>query len=698
MLPLTLLLAVAGAADRPVGAAQTYTSIGAAVAASVTGDRLLVDPGVYLESPITWGGGALTIEAVGGPGSAQVTLSAGPELLDIRQSSAITWVGIDFDGGSVGRFATLFRADLVVTDAVLSGGSGSGGGAIQAVNQCNVTATRVTFSGNSSDSGGAIALTNSDLVLADSLVTGNTTTGTGTIRCDGGSLCSLENTQFTYNDAASAAALWVNGALTTLWTATDACGNTGGGEIVVLGATTATVLNSVFYDHVGLTAPMLRVASGTSTIQNNHFVGAASSAGGSALQVDGTATLRNNLIAHNIGGGPVVVGNGPTTSLYNLFFQNVTSDSDALGANDIQGYDPLLGVLVPGNCDFAPLVPGTLSPAIDAGDPLYFDGDGTRADIGAFRSLIGTPNTDGDDDDGDGYASPWDDCDDTDANIRPGAVEVFCDGIDQDCDPATLDAPDRDADGYDTCSECDDLDATVSPGRAESTCNGRDDDCDALTADDPDADGDGVGLCSDCDDTDPLATPGGAEVTCNGIDDDCNQSTLDDQDADGDGVTVCQSDCDDTNPAASEPVQVYLDQDRDGYGRGQETFAVCGMPNNASLINGDCDDTDPNTFPGALEIPEDMKDNDCDGSLIVDNDGDGSPWSEDCDDLNANRSPDLEEIPGDGKDQDCDGWDAGEVITGGAGWNCGGCDQGGGGGWAWVVALAALRRRAVSRR
>lgn len=697
MASLIFLIAVAGAADLAVGPTQTHPTIAAAVAVAAPGDRVLVDPGTYVESPITWNNGAITIEAAAGPGTVLVELATGPQLLDVLQTSSVTWTGLDFDGGSLGRFATLFRGNLTVTDAVITGGSGSGGGAIQAVNQCDVVATRVTLSGNSSDAGGAIALTNSDLSLIDSVVSGNTTTGDGTVRCDGGSLCSVEGTLFQGNTAGSGSALWVNGATTTLWTASDACGNLGGGEVVWFGATTATVINSVFYDHTGLTAPQLRVAAGASaTVQNNHFVGAGSSVGGSAVRVEGSATLRNNLVAHNLGGGPAVQGNGATTSRYNLFFDNQPADTDSAGTGDIFGYDPLIGPLVAGSCDFAALVPGLLSPAIDAGDPGFTDADGTRSDIGAFRNLVGTPLTDGDDDDGDGFDSPWVDCDDTDPAIHPNATELFCDGVDQDCDPATPDNPDRDGDGFDTCVECDDLDAAVSPGAAETSCNGRNDDCNPATPDDPDGDGDGVGVCTDCNDADPTAVPGGAEVGCNGVDDDCNVATADDGDADGDGVSLCQQDCDDNNAAASQMFDIYLDEDRDGFGRGQNPVSYCGLPSNASLVNGDCDDTDPNTYPGALELPEDMKDNDCDGSLTVDNDGDGSPWSEDCDDLNANRSPELAEIPGDGKDQDCDGWDGGEVLTGGAGVTCGGCDQGGGSGWAWLGAalLAAGRRRA----
>jgi hypothetical protein len=102
------------------------------------------------------------------------------------------------------------------------------------------------------------------------------------------------------------------------------------------------------------------------------------------------------------------------------------------------------------------------------------------------------------------------------------------------------------------------------------TCNGRDDDCNAATLDAPDADGDGVTVCAgDCDDTRADVRPGLVEVTCNGRDDDCNAATLDAPDADGDGVTVCAGDCDDTRadvrPGLAEECTSGRDDDCDGH-------------------------------------------------------------------------------------------------------------------------------------
>lgn len=157
-----------------------------------------------------------------------------------------------------------------------------------------------------------------------------------------------------------------------------------------------------------------------------------------------------------------------------------------------------------------------------------------------FNTCVGLVDADGD-----GYFSVVD-CDDSNAAIRPEALEI-CDGLDNDCDGFAEEGmetyADNDGDGFgdpqvimpcDTPGvannlDCDDNNAALNPGALE-VCDGQDNDCDG-TVDEglgnfyADADGDGLGdpgqpvPCTtpgavqnngDCDDTDP--TPCGVVV------------------------------------------------------------------------------------------------------------------------------------------------------------------------------------------
>jgi hypothetical protein len=239
------------------------------------------------------------------------------------------------------------------------------------------------------------------------------------------------------------------------------------------------------------------------------------------------------------------------------------------------------------------------------------------------------------------------DCSDTDKNVHPAAPEL-CNGFDDDCNGVIDDGlptydyyPDSDGDtfgsatmspfvtcdvrpdGYTTDhSDCDDSLADVYPG-AEEICNGMDDDCDGFVdQDDPegvsgyftfywDSDGDGFGLDSptiqdcdapagyvaengDCDDDRATVYPGAVE-TCNGLDDNCDGQR------------------DDSFPR----VYFFVDKDDDGFG--DEEVKACEEledPAGAGLASarGDCNDSAPDVYPGALDGVSDGVDQDCGGS------------------------------------------------------------------------------------
>jgi hypothetical protein len=75
----------------------------------------------------------------------------------------------------------------------------------------------------------------------------------------------------------------------------------------------------------------------------------------------------------------------------------------------------------------------------------------------------------------------------------------------------------------------------------------------------------------------------------------------------------------------------------------------------------DCAPLDPAVHPGAAEIPNNGVDENCDGSLGFDRDGDGSwapPLGGDCNDGAAGIRPGAADAPENGVDENCDGADA----------------------------------------
>ena len=81
-----------------------------------------------------------------------------------------------------------------------------------------------------------------------------------------------------------------------------------------------------------------------------------------------------------------------------------------------------------------------------------------------------------------GYVANNTDCDDSNAAIHPGALEL-CNGLDDDCDGLTDEGGlcDQDGDGYTSGQgDCDDTNAAIHPGAPE-LCDGLDNDCDGLT-------------------------------------------------------------------------------------------------------------------------------------------------------------------------------------------------------------------------
>jgi MYXO-CTERM domain-containing protein len=267
----------------------------------------------------------------------------------------------------------------------------------------------------------------------------------------------------------------------------------------------------------------------------------------------------------------------------------------------------------------------------------------------------------------DGYVEDNSDCDDTDAEVYPGAPEVPYDGIDQDCDGSDL--TDVDGDGYDAeivgGTDCDDTEATTNPAAIE-TADGVDEDCDDVLDEGTvwyDDDGDGFTEDGgDCDDAEPTINPAEREI-CDGIDEDCDE-IIDEEtecyDDDGDGYSEVEGDCDDTNaaigPDAAEIFGNGIDDDCDGI---VDNYATDADGDGYTIAGGDCDDANADIHPGAVEL-ENGIDDDCDGVVdegtnAFDDDGDGYSENDgDCNDKEPMTFPGAPEVNGNGVDDDCD--------------------------------------------
>jgi len=280
-----------------------------------------------------------------------------------------------------------------------------------------------------------------------------------------------------------------------------------------------------------------------------------------------------------------------------------------------------------------------------------------------------------------GWSSSATDCDDADGSNSARFAEL-CDGVDNDCDGVVDNGLvfgdwflDADGDGFGddttvltTCDpptgwvavggDCDDASEVIFPGGPEF-CDGLDENCNGLVDEDAsdgtpgflDLDGDGygddatagawcagvlpaeyTGFGGDCDDTNAAISPEEREV-CSGVDDDCD-GLVDDLDSSVDPASF---------------TDWYPDVDVDGFGDASaEAVRRCEAPRGKIADSTDCDDSDAQSFPGAIDIPGDGVDQNCDGvdtAPDADTDGDGLL---DVDEIALGSSPIDADTDGDG--------------------------------------------------
>lgn len=217
------------------------------------------------------------------------------------------------------------------------------------------------------------------------------------------------------------------------------------------------------------------------------------------------------------------------------------------------------------NADIYPFAPDTWYDNVDSdcqsNDDFDADSDGVRSKTGGGEDCDDEPLDDAD------HPGPGA------AETYPGAEDIWYDGVDQDC--AGDDDYDQDGDGYvdEQWFNGDDAPETLW---CPSCGDGNKGDCD----DDPSDDDSSVLPAAD-------VNAGATDTWYDGVDQDCSSDDDFDQDLDG-----------------------YADDDSLVDGLVPETAHCDACP---LSVPGDCDDTDADFFPDALEDPSSSDDQDCDG-------------------------------------------------------------------------------------
>jgi hypothetical protein len=192
-----------------------------------------------------------------------------------------------------------------------------------------------------------------------------------------------------------------------------------------------------------------------------------------------------------------------------------------------------------------------------------------------------------------GYVANSTDCNDTDVAINPNTVWYMDMDGDLQGDLMSTFTGCTPPSGYVLNSgDCDDTNPTVAAPTmyyVDADNDGFGDDATGiLTCIQP---ANTVTIGGDCNDANNTIYPGATEI-CDGFDNNCNG----------------------TNDEGLIFNTYYLDSDNDQYGAGIGLVSCEAIPlPGYVLVNGDCDDTNPNVYPGATEILANDIDENCDG-------------------------------------------------------------------------------------
>jgi parallel beta-helix repeat protein len=357
-------------------------------------------------------------------------------------------------------------SSLTITDCIISDNTAGKGGGIYCTDSSSLTITDSTISYNSTEygAGGIYCTDSSSLTITDSTITGNSTSA----RYTGGGIvvysATITNCTISNNHGGGIYCSDSSTITNCTITGNSAAGyyGNGGGINVASNSSPAirncTISNNTANGFFGGVGGGIDIRSNASpTITNCTITGNSASdyGGGINIASNATPTITNCTISGNSavgysgsGGGINCSTSSPTITNTILWDNTAKVEGDELyvttGSPVVTYCDVKGGYSGLGNIDADPLFVDdtgsdyhlmTGSPCIDIGTVIGAPADDIDGNVRPAAGTgvdIGSDETSGIDNDGDGVFSDSD-CNDDDSGIYPGATEI-CNGIDDNCD------------------------------------------------------------------------------------------------------------------------------------------------------------------------------------------------------------------------------------------------------------------------
>ncbi len=293
--------------------ASTFTSIQAAIDASVDGQTVWIGPGRYLEHGVTLEGKAIAVRSTGGAENTVIDAEGQGTVFYGRDGETTRSVldGFTLTGGSAqeGGAVYLFAASPTLTHVTVTGNTATSGGGIF-MYQSSPALTHVTVAGNTANAGGGLFVVQGVPILTDVAVKQNRAANAGGGLHLSSATPTLTQVAITGNEAATGGGLG-------LW------------EYAQPTMTNVTIRgNSASYDGGGLYANDAGAILTHVDVTGN----TATYGGGISLTITASAVLKQVTIAGNAAsqeGGGMRLLNGSTATMSHVTVRDNSANSGA---------------------------------------------------------------------------------------------------------------------------------------------------------------------------------------------------------------------------------------------------------------------------------------------------------------------------------------------------------------------------------